>query len=238
MNLCILTTDTPHHAYFVRSLREKFPATRVFCETGISKKPAVNLCLFEKQREEWEWKIWFQGKKTSIPALASTQSFPSLNTPEALSSFQAARPDIVVVFGTGILKEPVLRVQPERTFNLHGGDPEVHRGLDTHLWAIHERRFTGLVTTLHRIDVGIDTGEIVERVSLPIEKNMELFELRAMNTEVCLQMTLRMIRTLAANAVIHSFPQVERGRYFTSMPPEIKDQCPAIFRQYTANLGQ
>ena len=67
---------------------------------------------------------------------------------------------------------------------------------------------------------------------------MELFELRAMNTEVCLQMTLRMIRTLAANAVIHSFPQVERGRYFTSMPPEIKEQCPAIFRQYTANLGQ
>lgn len=211
---------------------------RVFCETGMSNKPAVNLCLFEKKREEWEWETWFQGKKTSITSLATTETFPSLNTPEALSSFQAARPDVVVVFGTGILKEPVLRVQPERTFNLHGGDPEEYRGLDTHLWAIYERRFAGLATTLHRIDVGIDTGEIVERVRLPLGKKMELFELRAVNTEVCLQMTLRMIQKLSADSGLHSFPQVKRGRYFTSMPSEIKDQCPAIFRQYTATLGQ
>ena len=237
MNLCVLTTDTPHHAYFVRSLREKFSGIRVFCETGIAKKPAGNLCRFEEQREEWEWNIWFQGKKTPIATLAPTQTFPSLNTPEALSSLQAARPDILVVFGTGILKKPILQVQPEGTFNLHGGDPEVYRGLDTHLWAIYERRFNGLVTTLHRIDVGIDTGEIVERVSLPIEKNMELFELRAMNTEVCLQMTLRMTQKLAADGEIPSIPQAERGRYFTCMPLEIKEQCPAIFHQYTSRLG-
>ena len=237
MNLCVLTTDTPHHASFVRSLREKFSGIRVFCETGIAKKPVGTLCRFEEQREEWERNIWFQGEKTPITALAPTQTFPSLNTPEALSCLQAARPDILVAFGTGILKKPVLQVQAEKIFNLHGGDPEVYRGLDTHLWAIYERRFSGLVTTLHRMDVGIDTGEVVERVSLPIEKNMELFELRAMNTEVCLQMTLRMTQKLAADGEILSIPQAERGRYFTCMPLEIKEQCPAIFHQYTSRLG-
>ena len=236
MNLCVLTTETPHHAYFVKSLREKFPGTRVFCETGISRQPASRLCVFEKQREEWEWAKWFKGEKTPISVLAPTENFPTLNSSEAIGCLRAARPDIILVFGTGILQEPILQIRPRGTFNLHGGNPEEYRGLDTHLWAIFERKFNDLITTLHHVDTGIDTGDIVERVRLPLKKNMELFELRAVNTEVCLEMTLRALRKLMTDDTLPAFPQTKRGRYFSAMPPETKNQCPIIFRQYTGSL--
>jgi len=87
------------------------------------------------------------------------------------------------VFGTGVLRAEVLEVQPRKTLNLHGGDPEEYRGLDTHLWAIYEEKFSALVTTLHRVDKGIDTGEIVERTALRLKKSMELFQLRAWLSE-------------------------------------------------------
>ena len=236
MNLCILTTETSHHAYFVKSLRESFPETRVFCETGIAMRPSPRLCSFEKKRDEWEWEKWFKGERTPISALAPTENFPTLNSLEAISCLRGARPDIILVFGTGILQEPVLKIRPGGTYNLHGGDPEEYRGLDTHLWAIFERRFNSLVTTLHRVDAGIDTGDIVERVRLPLKKDMELFELRAVNTEVCLAMTLRALRKIVADGTIPTFPQAKRGRYFSAMPPETKNQCPSIFRQYTGGL--
>ena len=145
VNLCVLTTETPHHAYFVKSLREKFPGTRVFCETGISRQPASRLCGFEKQRDEWEWAKWFKGEKTPISVLAPTENFPTLNSSEAIGCLRAARPDIILVFGTGILQEPILQIRPRGTFNLHGGNPEEYRGLDTHLWAIFERKFNDLI---------------------------------------------------------------------------------------------
>ena len=65
---------------------------------------------------------------------------------------------------------------------------------------------------------------------------MELFELRAVNTEVCLAMTLRALRKIVADGTIPTFPQAKRGRYFSAMPPETKNQCPSIFRQYTGGL--
>jgi len=237
LKICVLTTDTPHHAHFVRCLAAEFPKIEAFCEDLSSASYGASACEFEIQRDEWEQELWFSGKKTPIASLIPTQNFASMNDSQAVSRLRASHPEVVIVFGTGVLRAGVLQVQPRKTLNLHGGDPEEYRGLDTHLWAIHEKNFSGLVSTLHRVDMGIDTGEIVERTRLRIKKNMELFQLRALNTEACVEMTLRALRGFLAKGDVDSMVQRKKGRYYTRMPQEIKMRCPVIFRQHTALLS-
>ena len=68
------------------------------------------------------------------------------------------------------------------------GDPRQYRGLDTHLWAIYHGDFGGLVTCLHHVDLQLDTGDIVDCRPVPIARDMELHELRAANTRVCVEL--------------------------------------------------
>ena len=81
----------------------------------------------------------------------------------------------------------MINVVPEKIFNLHGGDPQRYRGLDTHLWAIYHKDFGGLVTTLHILPK-LDDGDIVSMGTLPVSKDMPLYALRKVNTEVCVNL--------------------------------------------------
>ena len=159
MKVAVLTTETPHHAYFVRAVKDAIGTVVVFRETASGPQPPFETHHpFEDERDDYEWKRWFGGRRTKISELAPVRSFRSMNDQEAVAALQSEGADVAIVFGTGVLKAPAIEACPRQIFNLHGGDPEEYRGLDTHLWAIFLRDFGGLVTTLHRLDRGLDTG--------------------------------------------------------------------------------
>lgn len=196
------------------------------------------MCKFERQRESWELDKWFGGRTDLISAMVPALEVRSINDGAVLEHLGADRPDVIVVFGTGVLKAAVLAKGPKHILNLHGGDPEQYRGLDSHLWAIFEKNFLGLVSTLHRVNQGIDTGEIVERITLQCKKDMPLYQLRALNTEACVEMTFTALSKIYSSGNLPSFPQRRKGRYFSAMPVEIKAKCPAIFSEYTAAIPE
>ena len=55
----------------------------------------------------------------------------------------------------------MISIFENKIFNLHGGDPEKYRGLDSHYWSIYHNDFKSLITTLHKVRPILDTGEIV-----------------------------------------------------------------------------
>ena len=145
MSIVVLTTDTSHHAHFVRALRDGYGSVTVFCETGASPRPPFETRHpFEDTRDAHEWDLWFSSRRTSVAALGPTHAFASINNADAVEAMRRAAPDWVIVFGTGMIKQPMLEVCGGRIFNLHGGDPESYRGLDTHMWAVWHRDFDGI----------------------------------------------------------------------------------------------
>ena len=83
-----------------------------------------------------------------------------LNCPRSIGFVCRAAPDVVAYCGGGILRAPFLRVAPP-VLNAHAGPlPEV-RGMNAAEWA----SILGLraEVSIHRIDEGIDTGEVVAR---------------------------------------------------------------------------
>ena len=234
MKIGILTTQTTHHTFFVRELIKNYSEIRVFCEVGEAKpKPFETSHPFEKIRDEHEIQKWFGGKKINLDDIVDVEKFLSLNSPEALHALKQNNSDILIDFGTKPLKPQVIEINPNNIFNLHGGDPEKYRGLDSHLWAIYHNDFSSLITTLHRLTNKLDTGDIINQTSLPIPKKLSLYALRALNTEICLKLTLKTIQSINQNGDLFSRPQNQIGRYYSAMPKELKSICIQKFENFT-----
>ena len=86
----------------------------------------------------------------------------SINDPSVIDVLQQTRPELVVVLGTSILKEPVLAAAP-CFVNLHAGITPMYRGAHGQFWAVLNRDLDNVGVTLHFVDKGIDTGAIVKQ---------------------------------------------------------------------------
>jgi methionyl-tRNA formyltransferase len=87
---------------------------------------------------------------------------------ETLEAIKALQPDIglSILFGH-ILKQEFLDLFPDGVVNLHPAYLPYNRGQYPNVWSIIEETPAG--ATLHYIDPGIDTGDIIARLQVPIE---------------------------------------------------------------------
>lgn len=109
-----------------------------------------------------------------VIARAQQQSLPLLVQPKRselepfLDSVGALRPDVLLVWSYSMLLPPeLIAIAPKGAFNIHGGILPDYRGGHVMNWAIiNGERESG--ATLHYIDAGIDTGDIVADQRFPI----------------------------------------------------------------------
>lgn len=236
MKLVVLTTQTLHHTFFVKELGSIFPVTRVFSETKAVQPPFATHHAFEEERDVHEAQGFFNGQHPGLKEFADTSEFPSMNDPAATALLKKIQPDVAVVFGTGKLSEAVIRICPDGIINLHGGDPEYYRGLDSHLWAIYHSDFDALTATLHTVNVKLDDGSIILQTRLALRRGMTLSSLRAHTTRACIQLTGSALDMLARFGHFLSRKQRRTGRYYSFMPAELKSVCVEKFETFTAAL--
>jgi hypothetical protein len=145
--------------------------------------------------------------------MIAVNGFPFLLWPQTVETLKGY--ERIITLGTPIISGAMLSCGPE-WLNLHGGNPEYYRGLDSHWWAIYHSDWDNIMTTLHYIDDGIDTGNIVAQSQVPLAEN--LYE---QNMEVC----HNLIFLAMCLSVLPQRKQVKRGRYYGAMPKELKDKC-------------
>jgi methionyl-tRNA formyltransferase len=86
------------------------------------------------------------------------------NDPSAIEEMRRLQPDVVLVFGTSMLKQPLIDTFPGRILNVHLGLSPYYRGAGTNFWPLvnGEPEYCG--ATIHFLDIGVDTGPIVAHV--------------------------------------------------------------------------
>jgi hypothetical protein len=101
----------------------------------------------------------------SIVTAPSTRVPPGgCNAPGQITAMRALEPDVVLVFGTSLLKQPVIDAFPNRIINVHLGLSPYYRGAGTNFWPLvnGEPEYCG--ATIHLLDIGVDTGAILAHV--------------------------------------------------------------------------
>ena len=96
--------------------------------------------------------------------------------PAAVRAIEESGADVIVAFGAGILR-PVLLDLPGRTFvNAHAGRLPQYGGMNVVEWAVY--RGDPIYGTVHRIDAGIDTGDVLLEAPLVIGRPDSISALR------------------------------------------------------------
>ena len=105
--------------------------------------------------------IWQQHGLNPCPPRLGWQEIGSVNAPACRAALRDLDPDVVVVYGTRIIKWRTLGCVAAPFINYHAGINPKYRGQNGAYWARsqHDRAHAGV--TVHLVDQGIDTGSVL-----------------------------------------------------------------------------
>jgi methionyl-tRNA formyltransferase len=179
-NIIILTGSGVRHKFFIQYLNYHFSISEVYIEESDypnpipkSKEESIAWDWFFKRRDQYEKKLILESSRLTqknSPRITYLEK-KTLNNSSTIANIKKINPGFIAVFGTGILQKPFLKLFSGCLFNLHVGDPEFYRGSSCNFWPIHQGELQRMSATIHQIDQGIDTGDILFRQAVTLSKD-------------------------------------------------------------------
>jgi len=144
-----------------------------------------------------------------------------INDPAVLAVIDSISPDLAIVSGTNLLKQPLIDAisRTGRIMNLHTGiSPYIKGGPNCTNWCLATGRFDLIGNTVMWIDTGIDSGNLVATEQTPLERTESLTELHVKVMDHAHSLLLRCVERFAAGSPLPDVPQAEigSGRLFLS----------------------
>ena len=141
--------------------------------------------------------------------------------------------DLLVLGNTGIIKKNILTIPSIGTLNAHPGILPEYKGLDSIYCASYHKEFENIGVTVHFVNEGIDTGNIISKtyVNFENEKNISKAyrKLLRLSTKVLADAALKIIDNKNIKTISN-----ENGNYFSKIP--IKKYFKA--KKYFKNSGE
>jgi methionyl-tRNA formyltransferase len=120
---------------------------------------------------------------------------------------KAQKPNLIVIYSMPeLLKENILNIPTHKTINLHPSFLPKYRGANPFFWHYYNNEKKGGVT-IHFIDKGEDTGNIIYQEEYPIERGMPLVDMKKLAVEkIGIKLLFRAIENIDN---ISSRPQID-----------------------------
>lgn len=140
------------------------------------------------------------------------------NDEETLSLLQKYEPDYVVLGGTRILKEHIIKTAKHGILNAHPAMLPKYQGLDCIAWSILNNDPVG--ATVHFIDPGIDSGPIILQEAIDYSDCNSLIEVRIKAMKKCAELMVKSLIGLEFGT-LRPIPQdLSLGIKHPAIPPE------------------
>jgi peptidoglycan/xylan/chitin deacetylase (PgdA/CDA1 family) len=137
---------------------------------------------------------------------------------ESIKFLQSLNSDVMVVCGTGILRRPVFSLPAIGAINLHQGKVPEYKGAPPGFWELwNEEKEVGV--TLHFVDDGIDTGDVIIQKLIPIFGYDNLHSIQLKLNEVSLSLLPEAIKQIAvgSNMRIKQPPDTGNQYFFPTL---------------------
>lgn len=166
---------------------------------------------------------------SDVLALARAKAIPLVVTGPLASSagieaVRGTRPDVLVCAGAGILKQPLLDLARLGTINAHMGLLPFYRGMNVAEWAALHRDEVGV--TVHLVDAGIDTGDLLLTEKVDAAAAKSIAELRERVDAVQIERLADVLRFIRESGSLppHVTQQKDDGRQFFAMHGELRNR--------------
>ncbi len=222
-SIVLITGNGPRHRYFTECLNARFPIAAVWRESVPYPAPAF---ASDEERQAWDW-FFARRQEHENNILNSGKRPPALNAPQrhslierelaAPATWEAIaklRPGFIALFGTSLVPAGFLARFPGRVFNLHVGRPAFYRGSSCNFWPIHDRRLECLGAAVHRVDAGIDTGEVIAESGVSFEKQDDEQSLSARTWVVGTELMAEVIASWLKGEPLSALAQPSKGKLY------------------------
>jgi methionyl-tRNA formyltransferase len=157
-----------------------------------------------------------QGEPPLLPQDVPRLVTETINEERTASFLRDLAPDIVLVNGTQLLRQPILALIPgirHGIINLHTGLSPYSRGANCNLYMVMEGHPELVGVTVHHIDPGIDSGDIILSAQVPMrsDDNFETIDVRSFH--VGIELLLEAAHQLEAGTA-QRVPQWVKGKLF------------------------
>lgn len=180
--IVILCAGTPLAAMFINRMRRRFPDAVVLQE-----EPETKWTILRRRARLVGWpqavgqaafgvlaKLIGKRSRQRLAEIMETydldprphcrdtwQAVGSVNSNACRAALVAAQPDVVLVYGTRIIKAATLRCVPAPFINYHAGFNPLYRGQHGAYWALATGDADHAGLTIHIVDEGVDTGAVL-----------------------------------------------------------------------------
>jgi len=189
LSVMILCGQSPRHLYVANRLCQSARPVAIVHESSgdrslgklIGKLRPTNLW-----RKGWRWlrdRRRYMGNKEAqfffgdqLPRLERDDlrvEVPHINHSDVVAIADKLQPDVIAVFGTSLIRGPLLERSRLGIINLHGGLSPHYRGADCTFWALYNEEYEQIGCTLHFIDPGIDTGALIAHICPEVREGDE-----------------------------------------------------------------
>lgn len=167
---------------------------------------------------------------TDIEDFKKVHSIPvhycaTLNDIAVVDGLRHAKPDLVVFTGGGLIRQEVLECSGHGVLNCHMGVLPRYRGMDVVEWPILEGKFNQVGITVHFMDKGVDTGDILVVRQIPIQPSETLSALRTRMEPIMCQTFVETCEKFLKGEVRRRSQEINAGKQYFKIHPRLQKLC-------------
>ena len=224
MKILILCGSHPRHLYVaskitqfgyetsqIRMKREPFIIAPPLNISDRDKKNYIRHFADRSTVEEKEFST-YQTNQIRNSGKCIELSSKELNSSLATKFVQEFKPDLCIIFGTELIREPLLSMLPSNTFNLHLGLSPWYRGAATLFWPFYllEPQFAGI--TIHKINDKPDAGKIYHQAVPYLFHGQGIHDVAIEAVKVVINPLKNLLSLLETNPVLEGIEPATSGR--------------------------
>ena len=150
------------------------------------------------------------------PADVPVDRFDDANDTACVGRLKELAPDVLIVLGTSILREPLLSLPRRHLLNIHSGIVPHYRNVHSNFWAWHNQDFERIGTSIIHLDAGIDTGHLALQDTIAVQPDDTLMTITHKNLELAGQLATQAVKqALDGTLPKHKQDHNSKGYYRT-----------------------
>ena len=175
MRYMIIGGDHPRHLYYANAIAGSCNVVGAIIERresfvpqppdGLEERDRRNFVRHFANRKKYE-KEYFGTERKVPDCPVHYVGRESLSSHETVEFVKSLKPDVVFIYGPGMIREPLFSALPEYKINLHLGLSPRYRGSATLFWPFYFLEPNWAGSTFHIISDKPDAGDIIHQ-SLP-----------------------------------------------------------------------
>jgi len=165
IKIVIFTSNQYRHLAFIDYLSKssKIKIIKTYIEKKNEHKIKQKTLLEKKyfnERKKYE-KKYFSKRNQSV---SKKYEIGFISTNKCLNEIKKIKPDLIVVYGSSIIKGKIIKEFKRKIINVHLGLSPYYRGSGTNIFPFINKELKYVGITFMYLDSGIDTGEIIHQI--------------------------------------------------------------------------